>query len=163
MELGLAVIGDRKIQLAFDEFPKSAHVRIFERITGLTAELKARIEDAAPKGATGELEASISSKVYDQPERIRGRVAVTEPPFGKAAALEYGAHKATPVKAHRMRRDHVFARRLAEPLTVEVKAYTRQPNIVARRYLRGPLEAIESDAIAGIREALEDAITQAAA
>ena len=162
MELGLAVIGDRKIQLAFDEFPKSAHVRILERITGLTAELKARVEDAAPKGATGELEASIQSKVYDQPERIRGRVFITAD-FGKAAALEYGAHKATPVKAHRMRLDHVFARRLAEPLTVAVSAYTRQPNIVARRYLRGPLEAIESDAIAGIREALEDAITQAAA
>ena len=117
MDLGITVEGDRAVELKFETFPQDAHARLLERIADFTAELEAEITAAEPS-RTGKLAAETRSAVYDEPERIAGRVAIAAE-FGKAAALEYGAHGTTKVRAHEARLAHVFGR-LISPITVAV-------------------------------------------
>lgn len=158
-DFGFTVTGDRRVALKFDEFPKALHDRILARIASLTSRLEARVRSAAPT-ATGKLQSLIVSKVYDNAQdRIRGRVTVSGD-FGKAAALEYGARKTAKVKAHEMRLDHVFANRLAAPLTVMVAAHSRQPNIAERKFLRGPIAAMRPEIVQELRQAVADAASE---
>jgi hypothetical protein len=52
--------------------------------------------------------------------------------------------------------DHVFATAIA-PQSVFVDAFTRTANITEHDFLRGPLEALRGDALAGMQQALVEA------
>ena len=77
--------------------------------------------------------------------------------FGKAAALEYGAHGTTKVAQHLARVDRIFGR-LVGPMTILVSEHTRRLDIAAHNFLRGPEADISSEAIAELRQALVDAV-----
>jgi len=156
-EIQYLVTGDRQVALKFDRFPQQAHDRLLARIQALTAELEARVLAAEPR-RTGRLHSATISKVYDDQEKIGGRVTVRAD-FAKAAALEYGAHRPTKVAAHEMRLDHVFAERLTAPMTVMVMLHRRMPNIAAYRFLRGPLAQMAPE----IQAELQAAVAEAAA
>lgn len=135
---------DRKTGLIFDEFPARAFGALLARITSLTQDLESRVSALVPV-ASGELRGLVQSFVDATPDRIAGKVkliAKSPADFGKAAALEYGAHQSTRVKAHVMRLDHIYAQAIA-PLQVSVAAYSRTPNIAEHRFLRGPLAAMQ--------------------
>ena len=153
-EIAIEITGDRKVGLKFERFPQEAHDALLARITGLTADLKDRVIAAEPE-RTGRLKSETRSAVEDRPNRITGRVFIGAE-FAKAAALEYGAHGTTTVKAHPARLGHVFAR-LIEPMTVIVAQHDRRVNIAEQRFLRGALAEIAPVAIEQMKEALAEA------
>ena len=155
-QISYTVTGDRRVELKLEEFPKSVHDRLLDRITGLTRELEARVQAAEPD-KTGKLRRDTASRIFDDQDKITGRVTI-EADFAKAAALEYGAHRAAKVSAHLMRLDHVFARLIA-PMTVLVQMHRRTPNITEHRFLRGTLAQMAPE----IQAQLEAAVAEAAA
>jgi hypothetical protein len=158
--IGFTLTGDRSLSLRFDEFPRKLHDRFLAKVREITARLADAVRADAPHGKTGKLANSVVERVYDDgPARIKGRVTVSRD-FAKAAALEYGAHKRTKVSAHAMRLDHVFANRLAAPLTVAVGAYSRTPNIEATRFMRGPLAAAEAEIAEELRAVVDAVIAE---
>lgn len=148
----IEVEGARRASLVFEEFPQRAHAALLARIADLTEALEEAVVASEPR-RTGRLAEETDSSVKDLPERITGRVSITAE-FGKAAALEYGAHGTTNVQAHEARLDHVFGK-LIPGTTVSVGAHTRRLNIAEHRYLRGPLEAMRDEIIEGLRDALD--------
>lgn len=160
MQFGMNV-ADRKVGLLFDEFPQQLRSVLLARIAGLTGQLYASVQAAAPRGATGKLSRSIAMRVENEADYIRGAVFVSAD-FAKAAALEYGAHKGFTVKAHEQRLTHVFGEEIS-PESVEVAAYQRHANIAERRFLRGPLAAMEPEIMAALEEAVTGAVNEAAA
>lgn len=153
--IGVFVTGDREVELLFDEFPQRLHASLRVRIESLTEELYARIESAVPR-RTGKLAQSVRSALRDTPDRIAGTVSVSGQ-FAKAAALEYGAHAAFTRKAHAMRLDHVFARKLAGPITVDVPSASVTADIAERRFLRGPEAEMAGEVEADLRAAIDEA------
>lgn len=156
----IELIGDRRVTLRFTEFPQRAHDRLLERITSITEELEAAVVANEPN-RTGALRRSTQAAVYDQPNRIAGYVSIRAD-FGKAAALEYGAHASTKVSAHTMRLDHVFAEKLAAPLSVVVAQHERTVNIAEHAFLRGALGPRQADIQAQLAAAIVEAETEAA-
>jgi hypothetical protein len=157
MDIGINITGEREFQIRLQKIPQELHDAFLPRIKALTARLEARVQAAAPAG-TGKLRGEITSRVYDdRVDRIRGLVTLTGD-YAKAGALEYGAHRPTSVRSHAMQLDHVFLRRLQAPTSVMVAAHSRTPNITEHRFLRGPLEAMEQEIAAELRQAVEEAV-----
>lgn len=138
--VSVEVAGTREVGLRFDAFPDALHEALAAEIGRLGEELLALVEAATPS-RTGQLRSEERLRAYDEPERIKAEVTVSAEQ-AKAGALEYGAHRATAVRAHQMRLDHAWARRLAAPIEVLVGAYTRVPDIAERAFERGPLDAM---------------------
>lgn len=157
-DIGVFITGARELDLKFDQFPQSAHRNLRQRIDGLTTELYARVEAAIPK-RTGRLAGEVSKALRDKPERITGVISISAE-FAKAGALEYGAHRTAPVKAHAMRLMHLWGRPAPSPLTVEVPAHARTPNIEAERFMRGSIEGMRAEVEAALRQALDQTIEQ---
>lgn len=154
MDIGIEITGARQVELKFEQFPKEAHDAILQRIKSLTSRLAARIRGAVPKGPTHKLENDILVQIFDDGDRISGRVSISDD-FAKAGALEYGAHRSTKVDKHSMSLDHFWSQILDRPMQVVVSAYTRTPNITEHKFLRGPLATMDEEVITEIREAVE--------
>lgn len=135
------VVGARKVELLFEEFPDDLYENLKAEINSLTMELFGRVEAATPQ-LTGRLRSQEHVRLFTDPGRITGYVGIagSAQDLAKAGALEYGAHRATDVKAHEMHLDHVFGQMLAQPMTVMVGAYSRTPNIQTFAFERGPLD-----------------------
>lgn len=164
--IGIEVQGDRQVALRFAQFPDFAHDRLYAALQSIEQRLEAAVKAAEPV-RTGKLHRETGGRVYDHGDRLAAvvgvRVAGGESAIeaGKAAALEYGAHRAFQVRAHAASLGHLWSRAIA-PIAVEVRAHTRRPNIEERRYLRGPLDAIRGDALRELRDAVGDAVAEAA-
>ena len=157
MDLGVAVSGDRELDLKFQTFPTRAHDALFSRITKLTDRLEGLVRAAAPN-KTGKLRSEIHSAVYDDtPSKISGRVFVDDD-YAKAGALEYGAKGSAKVSAYSAKLDHAWAHKLASPTEVMIAAHSRHLNLKARRYLRDPLVQMRSDITAELQEAVAEVI-----
>lgn len=154
MHLTARLVGQRKLLARLDRLPADAHDALAERISGLAGRLRDRVVAAEPK-RTGALARRTKWKLTDRPKRITARVWIAGQ-AGKAMALEYGAHGAVLVRAHRMRLDHVFGRDVS--MSVEVPAHHRHANIGAHRFIRGPLAAMELEILAGIAGAVRQAV-----
>lgn len=151
MDVHVDIAGDRQVGLRFEEFPDALHAELLALIGGqLGPELETLVEAATPD-RTGRLRGEEGLRVFDDPQSIKAQVSVTAE-FAKAAALEYGAHRSTNVKAHSMRLDHAWSRRFNAPLSVLVSAYTRTPDIDEVDFLRGPLAAMAPEAIARMED-----------
>jgi hypothetical protein len=162
MEFGLELIGERRAGLRFEEFPERARQALVEHMNSITQRLLARVQGEEPE-LTGKLRSETTARVSSGENYVRGSVGVRVPggessgaEAGKAAALEYGAHKTVAVKAYSKSLDHVFTHAMA-PTTVMVSAYQRRANIAERKFLRGPLDEMHDAIIAELRAALEEA------
>jgi len=162
MKPTLTVSGDRDVALRFEQFPEGLRQRLHGAIERLTERLAARVRAATPK-RSGRLASEVRSRVEDGPEFVRGRVFIDAPDgrdAGKAAALEYGAHKPPRkgfVVEHKRSLNHLWGRAVS-PMEVIVDRYTRTANIMERRYLRGPFQAMRGE----IEEEMRDAVTETA-
>jgi hypothetical protein len=155
--IAVEISGDRRAGLRFDEFPRRAHDAILARITGLTAQLEARVLGRVPV-ATGDLRRMVQSFVDDHGTRIAGKVKViagAKSDHGKAAALEYGAHGSFEVKAHTRTVTSIFGRVVA-PTEIFIAAYGRAANIEEQRFLRGPLAEMRGEIIRQLTRALAE-------
>jgi hypothetical protein len=145
-------VDDTKLRAHFEQFPPLLRRNMLRTVTGLAAELRARVLAAEPV-RTGLLRASTRMYVDSTEQRVRGRVRVLA--TGRASrlgaafgALEYGAHRTFAVRA--------YARR-----GIAVRAYERTANIQAQRFLRGSLAAMSEQALTAIKETLDKSIAEA--
>lgn len=151
MDIAIDVKNARAVGLKFDDLMAQTRENLLQRITALTGELESRVKSEEPV-VTGQLREETLSKIYDDPNRISGRVFVSGH-FAKAAALEYGAHKTARVRPHSARLDHVFDKRIA-PMVVMISAHSRRLNIAERAYLRQPLASMSGEVIERLRAAV---------
>lgn len=158
MEIQVEIITERTAALRFDQFPTEAHDRFRATVTTWTDELESRVQASEPY-LTGKLRAETQTRIVDYPDRITGSVRITSE-FAKAAALEYGAHSVTTVKAHMAKLDHLWGK-LVDPMTVMVAAHSRHLNIAEHRFLRGSLASISGPFLDAMKRALDEA-TEAA-
>lgn len=145
-------VDSRVVRLKLGRVPEDLHDRLRATVASLTARLYGAIVGREPE-RTGKLKSRTRQNVIDRPHRITGRVRISAQQ-AKAAALEYGAHKAGPVSEHEMRLDHIFGR-LVAPRMVMVRRHNRTPNVVARRFLRGGFEEMLPDIEAELQATLE--------
>jgi hypothetical protein len=160
MEIPVIVKNERALFERFDAFPVRSLDILRTKVTETTHILLGLARAAAPS-RTGTLRSQIKSRIIENPNRVVGVVGlidgVPRKAFGKAGALEYGSHKSISVKAHSQNLDHFFSKAIA-PRDVSVRAYTRQTNIEAHNFLRGPLEAVEGIFKAEVEDGLQEAL-----
>lgn len=156
------ITGDRDVGVRLDAFPGGLYDELVAAIHQLGTELYPRIVAATPD-RTGKLRSEERLRFFADKNRISARVDIaaggTE--AAKAGALEYGAHRATHVRAHRMRLDHAWAEKLAETINVLVSAYTRTPDIAERRFERGPLAEMQPEILARLNQVVEQGAAKA--
>ncbi len=158
-DFGLELHGELKVALRFREFPQLAHDRLLAALQNIEQRMAAAVLADEPE-KTGELRSLTGGRVYDDETKISARVGVRTEDGNqarKAAALEYGSHKALTVRAHTARLAHIWARAIAQ-IQVNIPAYTRTPDLTARRFLRGGLDAVYGDAITDLRAAIDAAV-----
>ena len=153
-------VTDNNLTLHLDSLPKHLRVRLRGRITVLIQRLLANVKAAEPV-RTGRLRSLTSASISETDTAIRGQVRIAgnraDGHNVAAAALEYGQHRMYMVRAHTARLTHVFGHPIT-PESVMVKAHARRPHIAARRFLRGPAEALRPVAIAELQTAINEAI-----
>ena len=159
------VTGDRQVALRFDEFPDALYEELKAEINALSVELYARVQAATPE-VTGELRGAERLRLFTDPNRITGYVDVEGGKtsgglYSEAAALEYGAHRPTKVKAHAMSLDHHWSQKLAQAEQVLVTAYDRTPDIQEFAFERGPLAAMAPEIAARLNAVVEKAVAEA--
>lgn len=165
MEIYSDITGARQSGLTFDRFPDALRGLLVTEITSLGAELLAMVEGRTPE-RTGALRAAERLRVFsDKPGRIAARVDIAAAKgsqgFAKAAALEYGAHRPGPVKAHKMRLDHVWENALAAPIDVLVAAHSRTPNIAEHAFERGALAEMQPQVLGRLNAVVAKAVAEA--
>ncbi|MDE1901305.1 MAG: hypothetical protein KGI37_06660 [Alphaproteobacteria bacterium] len=160
MDFDAVITGDRRIVARFGEWPEELHDTLLARIRALTSELEARVRALAPS-RTDKLKEEIISKVFDDPEKIKGLVTLEGglpgSEYAKAAALEYGAPGrggAFKVRAYRRTIQQAFGRDIS-PTSIDVSAYSRIANIDAHLYLRGGLAGTEADAVTQLQAVID--------
>jgi hypothetical protein len=159
----IGLTGDRQAGLRFEEFPDHLYEGLRQEIDALTNELFARVVAATPE-LTGDLRAHERVRIFTDENRITGYVDIggtTAAEIKKAAALEYGAHKATSVKSHSMKLDHAWGNALSAPMDVIVAAYSRTPNIAEHAFERGPLAEMRGEINARLNAVVERATAEA--
>jgi hypothetical protein len=142
-------VSDTRVQLMFDQLPKTLQANLKVKIDALTAELLAKVRAGEPH-RTGRLMQETRRFVDEREDWVRGRVRVLGP-GGRghaiaAAALEYGAHRAFPVKGYSRRGG------------TAVSGYDRHANIAARRFLRGAAEGMRAKVLAELQQAIAETV-----
>jgi hypothetical protein len=144
---------DRRLVLQFERLPLTLKTNLTTTITTLTDQLRLRVRAAEPR-RTGRLQLETRSFVDVSETAVRGRVRVLGPsgagPNIAAAALEYGAHQRFQVRAYQRAGG-----------SIAVSAYTRRANIAARRFLRGPAEAMHARILAELTAAVDQSVKDA--
>lgn len=159
-EFDIGIVGDRRIETVFAQFPEAVRGTLRAAIGDIIAELEGRVLAGEPH-RTGRLQSETRPFVDERADFIRGRVRVVtngagSSEGGKAAALEYGAHRSTAIKAYTRTVTTVFGHYVG-PTEQLVGAYSRHANIAARRYLRGPLDEMKTSIVARLQAALSEA------
>lgn len=148
----------RNLTAHMERWPPLLRAALRPKITEIMRELLSRVHALEPT-RSGALRDLTRMYVDDNEDSITGKVKVLAKSGRRhnvaAAALEFGAHRRTIVRAYSERRDMVFGHRVTErPITVQ--AYARVPNIAAHRFMRGPFEAMQPR----IREELEKTVAE---
>jgi hypothetical protein len=159
MDFSAVIVGDRRVVARFDEWPSEIHNTLLERIRALTGELEARVRALAPE-RTGKLKNEIASRLFDDPQKIKGLVTLDGDlpgsEYAKAAALEYGAPGRGgrfKVRAYHRTISEAYGRDIS-PKSIDIAAYSRVANIDARLYLRTGLAGMEDEAAAELATAM---------
>ncbi|MDE3038770.1 MAG: hypothetical protein KGJ21_10025 [Pseudomonadota bacterium] len=157
MDFDAVITGDRRVVARFNEWPAELHDSLLARIRTLTSALQGRVMALAPE-RTGKLKSEIASKVYDDPQKIKGLVTLegglSRSEYIKAAALEYGAHGGVDVRRYSRTIAEAFGRDIS-PALINVSAYHRITNIEERFYLRGGLADVEAEAAAELQQVID--------
>lgn len=156
--------GDRQAGLRFEEFPDDLRDDLRAEIDALSNELFGRIEGAVPR-LSGDLAGKVRRQMFVDKDKITGRVTIDGKgsgkgsDFAKAGALEYGSTgKKFKVAAHSAKLNHLWSERLAAPMTVLVKAHERPSTIREHAFMRGPLRAMQGEAVARLNAVVERAV-----
>jgi hypothetical protein len=148
-------VDERNVVLHFEQFGMTLRSNLRETITLLTRELLAAVRAMEPR-RTGQLISLTRSFVDESEDYVRGRVRVLGPPGTRhniaAAALEYGAHRMVLVRPHAER---------YSGQSIAVTGYERRANVAARRFLRGPAEAMRARVMAALQEAIDKSVQSA--
>lgn len=152
--IGIAVVGDRQVELQFETFPEIARDRLRGRLERIVSRLTGEVRALEPS-RTGKLRSDTGGRVYEHQDRIAAVVGVQvdsgmgkskrgSSAVGKAAALEYGS--------------------TGRPFDVtrRGKTFQRRGGIVERRYLRGGAAAEREQALADLQEAVNEAVAESA-
>ena len=157
MDFDAVITGDRRVVARFSEWPKELHDSLLAKIRALTDALEGRVQALAPE-RSGKLKDEIISRVFDDPQKIKGLVTLegglSKSEYIKAAALEYGAHRGVKNRAYHRTISEAFGREIS-PTRIDVSAYNRIANIDARLYLRGGLADVEGDATAQLQQVID--------
>jgi hypothetical protein len=157
MDFDAIITGDRRVVARFSEWPKELHDSLLAKIRELTDALEGRVQALTPD-RTGKLKDEITSRVFDDPKKIKGLVTLegglSKSEYIKAAALEYGAHRGVKSGAYQRTISEAFGRDIS-PKRIDVSAYSRIANIDARVYLRGGLADVEGDATAQLQQVID--------
>lgn len=160
----ISIAGDNRVGLRFEQFPDALRADLLREISALTAELLGRVRAATPD-RTGKLLAQETMRVFSDKDKISGKVDIASSnpqDFRKAAALEYGSTgKPVAVRSHAMALDHFWSTRLASPITVLTKAYSRTPNIAETAFERGPLAQMQPEINARLEAIVADQVKAA--
>lgn len=152
MDIGAIISGDQAAVLHLEQIPDVVHRRLLAPITSLTARLLAAVRAREPK-RTGRLVNETKMRITEAGDVVRGQVFVAASgpnEHGKAGALEYGARRRVSVSGYQ-RSGHTPTGAPAEQI---VAAYTRQANIIARHYERGPLDEMRPEIVRELDEAM---------
>jgi hypothetical protein len=157
-------VDDRALLARLDQLPKTLQVRLRAVIEAQTSRLLAAVLNLEPV-RTGALREHTVQAISEGEDYVRGRVHVLAGggdafTYARAGALEYGAHREAKVSAHSALLSQVYGQ-LIDARVVMVEAYTRQANIQALRFLRGPFEAIRTAALAEMQRAIDEEISRA--
>ena len=157
MDFDAVITGDRRVVARFSEWPKELHDSLLAKIRALTDALEDRVQALTPD-RTGKLKDEITSRVFDDPQKIKGLVTLegglTKSEYIKAAALEYGSHRGVKPRAYQRTISEAFGRDIS-PTRINVRAYDSFTNIDARFYLRGGLADVEGDATAQLQQVID--------
>jgi hypothetical protein len=158
--------GERTVALRFDKFPEVARAKFVEIVTVYQAQLQAAIAAKLPRGRTGRIAAALAGGVESTQYKVRGWVSLQggdlKTVILPAMALEYGSNTAVKVSAKSGRGLRTVYGREVTPMQVAVGAYSRQTNIVAQRFLRGPLSTVADSFQAALEQGLIDAAAEGA-
>ncbi len=158
MDFDAVITGDRAVVARFTEWPKEIHDTLFERVKKLTDELYGRVRALAPE-KSGKLKDEIISKVFDDPEKIKGMVTLAgklpRSEYIKAGALEYGSHRSVKVRKYQRTITEAYGREIP-PTRIDVDAYARVADVEARLFLRGGLAGMEEEAKAELTAAMNE-------
>jgi len=157
MDFDAVITGDTRVVARFNEWPAELHDALLAKIRALTDALEGRVQALAPE-RSGKLKDEIVSRVFDDPQKIKGLVTLegglTKTEYVKAAALEYGAHRGAKSRAYQRTISEAFGRDIS-PKRINVSAYSRIANIDARIYLRGGLADVEGDAVEQLQQVID--------
>jgi len=147
-----------RVLARLDQFPEAIQARVRDAITQLTNQLLRQVQAGEPNLLRPHTHAYVDQGISKRGGGawVRGRVRVLRDEqsgvnFGKiAGALEYGG----PGKKRRgMVKVGAYRRHAGA-----VRAYERrQPRIQARRFLRGPAQAMRPRVVAALRAAIGEA------
>jgi len=147
---------DNRVLAKLDQFPEQIQARVRDAIAKLTNQLLHAVEAGEPSLLRPHTHAYVDQGRGKTGAWVRGRVRVLRDEaagvnYGKiAGALEYGG----PGKKRRgMVKVGAYRRHAGA-----VRAYERrQPRIQARRFLRGPAQAMRPRVVAALRAAIGEA------
>jgi hypothetical protein len=140
-----------QVSAHFDKLPLALRSNLRKSIAELTNQLLAQVRSLEPS-RTGALRADTRAFVDEGENFVRGRVRVLGGPRLNIAfaALEYGVKRQSVAVGAYQRRG------------IAVRAYERQAHIAARRFLRGPEQAMQQRALAEIQAAVDKSIAESA-
>lgn len=159
MEIGVRVIGERRVALRFEQFPQTAKDNLLEVVTNYQSQLQTEVQDRLPR-RTGGISDSLTGGVENQATKVRGWVNLGGKDSNlirKIAALEYGASGSVKVKAKDSRGLRTVYGHYITPMNVAISAYDRQANIIAQRFLRDPLAQIANPFLDAAEQAVRKA------
>lgn len=157
MPFTVTVVGDQELRARFDSMPQRVHDRLLGAITSLALKLQNhvvqdKLSGQVLKRRTGKLAGSIHNSVQDAGTSITGRVYSSG--INYAAIHEFGGHipERRPVNAKALHwvsgGKDVFA------------MYARAFDMPERSYLRSSLADMREEIIAGMTNAVRDAVKQ---
>jgi hypothetical protein len=158
MSFDVLAVGERRLQAFFDDLPAVLEARLYRAMEAIASRMAAAVRAAEPV-RTGTLRAETQPFVWQSDAAVTAGVVVasdSKVEHGKAAALEYGAHRPTTVREHWAVRSSFWGRYGAAE-AVLIEEYRRRVNIGADRYLRGPFAAMEGEIIAALEAAVDEA------
>lgn len=157
----VTLVGDAELKAKLAAMGPGVHSKILREMSQLTIELQRNVQGKLSgevlKNRTGTLRRSITQRVEDHDAQILGIVGADMREARYAAAHEYGFHGSVEVKEHERRISMAFGKPIT-PRTITVGAHPMRMNLPERSYLRSALQEFEARAVAGLDQAVKDAI-----
>lgn len=162
MSIQVVLVGDEEVKARLEKLGPDTHDKVVRAVQKLTIDLQAKVVGEKLSGQvlktrTGTLRRSITQRVEDNGSSIIGIVGADMSTAKYAAAHEYGFTGTVEVREHVRRITQAFGRPIT-PREVLVASHSMRMNIPERSFLRSSLSEMEPDILAGLNEAVQEAI-----